>query len=88
MNADVTAQGGQTPELWALHIQGPDDIHAAPSREAAEQAAESLREWWEARPQKAPYDPRMAFVVIRWPFTPEGHEAAVKQWDAMFGGKK
>ena len=43
--------GGQTSEkpsngeeLWCLHILGPDDVHAAPSKEHAERAAERFNE--------------------------------------------
>lgn len=52
------------PELWALHIEGPDDIFAMPSKEAAEAHAVILNE-------RLPDHCRA--VAKPWPHSAEAH---------------
>lgn len=69
-----------TRELWCLHIEGPDDVLAAPSREAAQEAAERLQQWLDARP-KHELDPLVRCVVEPWPHSELLHTQDLKRWD-------
>ena len=64
-------------ELWCLHVLGPDDIIAAPSKEAAEVAKWFLTRYWG---QQGPDDPPIGFEVEPWPFTPESHAKDVQMF--------
>lgn len=70
---------GQT--LWAIHIEGPDDIIAAPSKDAAEREAALLNRYF-ASMAKSENDPDLRAVVTAWPYTAEGHAQSLgRDWD-------
>jgi hypothetical protein len=77
------------PTLWAVHVQGPDDVHAAPDRETAEKEAASVNGWYESVTRRDDFDPetfpRVHAEVIERPFSPQAHaealaEQAKEQW--------
>jgi hypothetical protein len=64
--------------LYAVHVQGPDDIIAAPSKREAEVLAEKLNAFFAEVAQKSgPAAPIIEAVVITWPYGKEGHEAQI-----------
>lgn len=38
------------PDLWALYLQGPDEVYAMPSKAKAEEVAKRLNDTWAAMP--------------------------------------
>lgn len=74
------------PVLWAIHIPGPDDLHAAPSLAQAEAAAAAhnaaIREWYASRPTPnfLPSLESALAVVVPWPYSREGHAEDVQEW--------
>lgn len=64
-------------ELWCVHVEGPDDLYAAESKEAAQQHADALNATI-ARAIAA--DPSGHWqlcnaVVAPWPYSTESHAA-------------
>lgn len=63
-------------DLWAVHVQGPDDILAMPSRAAADAYAADVNaayEQFKNRPDASKYDASWRAEVIGWDGTPEEH---------------
>lgn len=58
--------------LWAVHIEGPDDIFAMPSESAAQEHCDILNRHWEKRNQNA-IGPFLTAKVVPWPYTAEAH---------------
>ena len=71
------AQTGN-PVLWAMHLQGPDDVHAAPSKVAALEVANAINREF-ARSEIKPYA-----VVVHWTGSAEEHRASAAAWDAQW----
>lgn len=67
-------------ELWCLHILGPDDVHAAPSKEHAERAAERFNEIH--GPVAASAGVMCRAVAAPWPHSPESHAEDVGLFEA------
>lgn len=80
------------PHLWCLHIPGPDDVHPAPSREEAQQAADGFNAWMRARFEKeaqrltpaqvaasVPLEAVLA-QVVPYDGTAAQHAKGVKEW--------
>lgn len=66
----------EMPELWAVHVQGPDDILAAASKEAADKQAAEINaafQQFQRRAGASDFDPRWHAVVARWDGTAEEH---------------
>lgn len=64
--------------LWAIHVEGPDDIVAMPDRATAEaKAAEvnAIAEMLRNRPTASELDPHLSAAVIEWPGTAVEHTA-------------
>jgi hypothetical protein len=61
--------------LWAMHLHGPDDVHAAPSKAAALEVANAINREF-ARNEIKPYA-----VVVRWTGSAEEHSASVAAWE-------
>jgi hypothetical protein len=69
-----------TPELWALHIQGPDDLFAMPSKEAAQQQADILNAEFKARKaERGDNYPIITVAVIPWGGSAESHAASMAE---------
>jgi Lar family restriction alleviation protein len=66
-------------ELWCMHIQGPDDVHAAPSKAHAERAAELFNARF-----VGVMDVLCKAVVEPWPHSPESHAADVEKFCATW----
>jgi len=79
-----------TEKLWAIHLPGPDDIHAAPNKDAAHHMAERhntvMTEYLAKRPQLMDAEfgvlreSVMASVVV-WDGTAESHANWIKGFD-------
>lgn len=71
------------PPLWAVHVQGPDDVLAMASHEAAEKHAGDLNAWWVKHcaefPDETGMRPNLRAVVIPWDGTPEHHAAELER---------
>lgn len=69
------------PPLWAVHVQGPDDIVAEESRESADRNAAALNQWYENRTKDPDFDPRtfprIHAEVIEWPYERDAHADAL-----------
>lgn len=65
--------------LWAVNINGPDDIFAVPCREAAIHNANRFNAWWEETFRAKRLDdpneltPVMWAVPVEWPYGAESH---------------
>lgn len=59
-------------QLWCVHVEGPDDVYAAASREAARKHADTLNKAIDRMPHH-PDDPICRAVVAVWPHSPESH---------------
>lgn len=67
-------------DLWCMHILGPDDVHAAPSKFHAEKAAAAFNERF--GPISKETDVMCRAVVEPWPHSPESHAADVGKFCA------
>lgn len=59
--------------MWAVHVHGPDDLHACPDKQVADALALALN--LQFKRQTGPDDPPMIAEVVEWPY---GYE----QWKA------
>lgn len=72
--------------LWALHVPGPDDLLAAPSREEAVRVAAIFNPTMESFQAKtwSRYSPPAGASlahVVPWPGTADEHAAALADWN-------
>lgn len=79
-------------KLWMLHIQGPDDVVAAPSKDEADKVAEAFNAHWGeylakqraasiAAGQNPDHWPSITAVVVEWDGTAAAHAKSVaKYW--------
>ncbi|KAA0888722.1 hypothetical protein [Oryzomonas rubra] len=63
--------------LWCVHIEGPDDLIAMPSMDAAGREAAKLnksigRQWEEG-------DPEITAIATLWPYSAESHAKALAE---------
>lgn len=74
-------------ELWCVHIHGPDDVHAAPDKEAAEQRAAELNACFAKEDAKHVGDPNwptVEAVVVPWDGSEESHADDLKNWNGKW----
>jgi hypothetical protein len=75
--------------LWMLHIQGPDDVIAAPSKDDADKVAVAFNGYWAAylNKQRAAsiaegknpdHWPTVTAVVVPWDSTEKSHARSLK----------
>lgn len=75
-----------TPELWCVHIPGPDDLYAAVSREEAQKHADALNaaisRFYQKNPrtENHPSEVAMTAVVVPWPWDAVSHAQDVIRW--------
>jgi hypothetical protein len=69
-------------ELWCLHVIGPDDLYAAPSKEEAERAASELNAWAEKIFGGSPIRPRCEAIL--WPHDSDGHAESAAEWEELW----
>lgn len=67
----------QTTTMWAVHVQGPDDLHACPDRETADALALVLN--GQFMRHSKPGEPLMVATVTEWPYGYEAWRAASEQ---------
>jgi hypothetical protein len=60
--------------MWAVHVQGPDDMHACPDRQTADALALVLNRQFERHHKQG--DPMMVATVTEWPHSRESWRAA------------
>lgn len=75
------ADAARDEGLWAVNVQGPDDLYACASRLAALELANQWNLGFIAQQEKDhhPYDPIMRAVAIQWEHGPDAHAAALKE---------
>jgi hypothetical protein len=61
------SRGEPKEVLYAIHMQGPDDVIAAPSKAAAEAVVKNFNQYWEDHKHERQHDVRVLAVVIEWP---------------------
>jgi hypothetical protein len=77
--------------LWMLHVQGPDDIVGAPSREEADAVAAAFNAYWTAYLDKQraqsvadgrnpDHWPSVSAVVCEWNGTAREHAHSVEKY--------
>ncbi|MBD9376155.1 hypothetical protein [Pseudoxanthomonas sp. PXM04] len=66
-------------DLWCLHLQGPDDVHAAPSKAEAERVATQVNERFSS------HEVSPNAVAALWPHSPESHAESLTNWSAEWG---
>ena len=63
-------------QMWAVHVQGPDDMHACPDREVADALALLLNRQFQ---RYSGDDPQMKAEVVPWPYGYEAWKAESEQ---------
>jgi hypothetical protein len=66
-------------ELWCIHVEGPDDIIAMPSKEMAQRDADTMNKNWHNRSRMSRLDPIFRAVVKLYPGTPAQHDAELRR---------
>ena len=70
-------------ELWCVHIIGPDDLYAAPSKAEAEERVAAQNDWINNDPKLR--DSGIQAEVLLWPYTPASHAENITQhWRELF----
>lgn len=72
------------PTLWAIHIPGPDDYHAAPSKETAEHMAAMHTKAMQEHVTDIKLSWGLKLVtahVAEWPSDAESHAAEMLEFD-------
>lgn len=81
-------------KLWCIHIPGPDDLFAMPSKSVAESYAArhnaAIAEYWQElektkTAEQLEFYPPIESIkarVIEWPWWPKDHEEALKKFEA------
>ncbi len=81
MAARLEAAERDAATCWALHFQGPDDVVAAPSKQAAELAAKNFNAVWDAHKDERGHDVRVVADVIEWEHGFIEHaKSVIKHW--------
>lgn len=70
----------EQPPLWCLHIEGPDDVHPAPSKAHAEVAAKRFNDYFRGSINNIP----CRAVVEAWPHSAESHAETVAEFCARW----
>lgn len=73
--------------LYAVHVEGPDDVIAATDRAEAEvRAAEinGIAEEIASRSDASSADPVIRAVVVEWPYSLAEHAAAIAEGDGRW----
>lgn len=77
-DAEVRAvYAGAAPVLWCLHLQGPDEVHAAPSKAHAEKAIEIMQ-----TNLQGPGSELVRPIAAIWPHSAESHAEDVGKFIA------
>lgn len=59
--------------LYAIHMQGPDDVIAAPSKAAAEAVVKNFNQYWEDHKAGRGHDVHIVAAVVEWTHGPVEH---------------
>jgi hypothetical protein len=78
----------ELPTLWAVHVQGPDDIIATVDRVEAERHTAAINDWYKRQTKRPDFDPetfpRVRAEVIEWPHSRNGHAEDVARGDVRW----
>lgn len=85
LDAYLRSVEASPPELWAVHIIGPDDLYAAPSEAEANRAVSHMKHFWETRHPEEAAMGMVGFEAIPWPHSPESHAEGVGKFYAEIG---
>jgi hypothetical protein len=66
--------------MWAVHIVGPDDVHAAPDRQIADAFCLVLNRQFDRHKSYGGDEPTLRAEVIEWPY---GYEDWAADKDAL-----
>ena len=81
MAARLESAERDAAKFWALHFHGPDDVVAAPSKQAAELAAKNFNAVWDAHKDERGHDVRVVANVIEWEHGFIEHaKSVIKHW--------
>ncbi|RKR92840.1 hypothetical protein BDK92_7322 [Micromonospora pisi] len=75
--------------LWAVHVEGPDDVIAAADLAEADRKAAEINAAWEQftkRPDASELDPRWHAVVVEWPSSADDHTEEVARGEERWRG--
>lgn len=80
----ITAQA----DLWCIHIPGPDEVHAAPSKEAADHMAAkhnaAMATFYSSGAPNLEFAPsieNVQAVAIKWPYDQQSHADELREFD-------
>lgn len=76
-------------KLWAIHIPGPDEYHAAPSEAAAKHMADRHTAAMQDYVTRNKLDwghEMIAAAVVEWPFDSEVHSDEIEEFDYVAWG--
>lgn len=80
LEAEIGGECGAGPlaaTLWCVHVSGPDEVHAQPSREEAEATAKV----WNSYFKRQGWD-EMSAAAEPWPWSPKSHAADLAKQEA------
>ena len=75
--------------LWCIHVYGPDDLIAQPSRDVAIERARTWAEAMRGVNELAATDlltPAVGFGVEPWPYSAESHAEDLQKRDGKYEG--
>lgn len=73
--------GAPPHDLWCIHIPGPDEVHAAPSKEAAEHMAANHNAAMAMYYASGALNLEHAAMVIKWPHDQQSHADELREFD-------
>lgn len=73
--------------LWAVHVQGPDDIIPAPTHAEAEAACVLLNAAWARIPKQGEEHVWPRAAVVQWPHSRDAHEKARHEFRQLLGSE-
>jgi hypothetical protein len=63
----------RSPELWCVHVMGPDDLYATASRSEARNRAHEMNAFFNKIITDHEYEPNMWAVPALWPYDAASH---------------
>jgi hypothetical protein len=69
----VASRDRKDAELFGIHMIGPDDIIAAPSKDAAERVVKNFNYYWDYHKGERVHDVHVVAEVVKWEFSAIEH---------------
>lgn len=83
-----TPNGAPPHDPWCIHIPGPDEVHAAPSKEAADHMAAkhnaAMATFYSSGAPNLEFAPsieNVQAVAIKWPYDQQSHADELREFD-------